>query len=207
MDSEKNTIHENGFDNGSLEICPTVPEREYTQRGSTEEGEDADSHNDDRKSIDDGDAMKIKLKYEEMEEIIINGDVDAVEDQTLKKPSNSYASKKTVAQGMMDIALITANANQLRYMVEYNKNSPTYYINLILISFSLILQVGIGVALIMKGRLDMKGRSKDFKAKRINNYVIIGVFMVTIINVFIASFTVTVSASKDSSSVQSTLSN
>ncbi|KAG5899269.1 hypothetical protein JTB14_035447 [Gonioctena quinquepunctata] len=92
---------------------------------------------------------------------------------------------------MMDIALITANANQLRYMVEYNKHSPTYYINLILISISLFLQVGIGVALICKGRLDMKGRSKDLNAKRINNYVIIGVFMVTIINVFIASFTVT----------------
>jgi len=54
---------------------------------------------------------------------------------------NSFAAKKTVAQGMMDVALITANANQLRYLIEYQRNSPTFYLIMILIIISLLLQV------------------------------------------------------------------
>lgn len=57
------------------------------------------------------------------------------------KQANSFAAKKTVAQGMMDIALITANANQLRYLIDYQRNSPTFYVVLILIIISLLLQV------------------------------------------------------------------
>lgn len=57
------------------------------------------------------------------------------------KQANSFAAKKTVAQGMMDVALITANANQLRYLIEYQRNSPTFYLIMILIVISLLLQV------------------------------------------------------------------
>jgi len=57
------------------------------------------------------------------------------------KQVNSFAAKKTVAQGMMDVALITANANQLRYLIEYQRNSPTFYLIMILIVISLLLQV------------------------------------------------------------------
>ncbi|XP_044255328.1 ninjurin-A-like [Tribolium madens] len=122
-------------------------------------------------------------------------DEDMVEDvpdtSVSQKQANSYAAKKTVAQGMMDIALITANANQLRYIIEFNRHSSTFYLNLILIVISLFLQVAVGVSLIFKGRMDLRGESKHQNAKRINNYVVIGIFLVTIINVFIASFTVT----------------
>lgn len=91
---------------------------------------------------------------------------------------------------MMDIALITANANQLRFVMEFNRGSSTFYLNMILISISILLQVGVGISLIFKGRLDLKGQSKHIHAKRINNFVVLGVFLVTIINVFIGSFTI-----------------
>ncbi|CAG9855754.1 unnamed protein product [Phyllotreta striolata] len=118
-------------------------------------------------------------------------DVEAGVDHEIKKTGNSLASKKSVAQGMMDIALITANANQLRYMVEYNQHSSTFYVNIILISISLILQLAMGIILIYKTWLYMQGKSKQPEAKRLNIYVTAGVFVITIINVFIASFTVT----------------
>lgn len=91
----------------------------------------------------------------------------------------------------MDIALITANANQLRYIIEFNSASKTFVLNIILITISLLLQIAVGVSLIFKGRLDLKGESKNKRANQINNYVVMGVFLVTIINVFIASFTIT----------------
>ncbi|CAH1980730.1 unnamed protein product [Acanthoscelides obtectus] len=92
---------------------------------------------------------------------------------------------------MMDIALITANANQLRYVLEYTRHTSTFYALVFLITISLVLQVAIGCALIFKGRLDIKGESKCKRAQTINNCVVSSVFLVTIINVFIASFTIT----------------
>lgn len=60
---------------------------------------------------------------------------------TLSIPDvNTYQNKKTVAQGMMDLALFSANANQLRYVVE-SINHPYYYSGIVLISISLIFQV------------------------------------------------------------------
>lgn len=92
---------------------------------------------------------------------------------------------------MMDIALITANANQLRFIVDYTSHTKTYYFNMFLISISLLLQIAIGMALIFKGRSDLRGESKFKHARRSSNFVVVGVFLVTIINVFIASFTST----------------
>ncbi|CAH1119794.1 unnamed protein product [Phaedon cochleariae] len=175
-------------------------------REDDESGKEETRGKERKEDFDEADGPRRKKStYEEPDDVPMVTDIDATEEQALKKPSNSYAAKKTVAQGMMDIALITANANQLRYMVEFNRQSPTYYFTLILISVSLFLQVVIGMALIIKGRLDIRGRSKNALAKSINNYVIIGVFLVTIINVFIASFTVTVSSSSVSAVKVTTL--
>ncbi|KAK6634888.1 hypothetical protein RUM43_008266 [Polyplax serrata] len=101
---------------------------------------------------------------------------------------NLYAAKKTVAQGMMDVALITANANQLRFIVEYNQTSTTYVFAVTLIILSLVLQVIVGICLIFKGRLDLKGEEKFRHANRMNNYIVVGVFIITIVNVFVAAF-------------------
>ncbi|XP_012270886.1 ninjurin-2 [Orussus abietinus] len=125
-------------------------------------------------------------------EIVVT--VDTTDKRTRRSPgmADTYAAKKTVAQGMMDVALITANANQLRYLIEYQSMSPTFYMNVALISISLLLQIAVGVSLIFKGRFDMRGESHSLNARRINNYVVVGVFLVTIINVFVAAFSINV---------------
>lgn len=51
---------------------------------------------------------------------------------------------------MMDIALLTANANQLRFLFTYNYESKTYYLSVGLIIISLVLQVLVGIVLIFK---------------------------------------------------------
>lgn len=56
---------------------------------------------------------------------------------------NVYQQKKNLAQGMMDLALLSANANQLRYVVETYARHPYYWFSLISISVSLILQVSL----------------------------------------------------------------
>lgn len=121
--------------------------------------------------------------------------------------------------GMMDIALLTANANQLRFLITYNTETKTFYISTGLIVLSLIIQVLVGMALIFKVSLfyiilfilhkthnywvilhslpskmkqrQMKKRGKRNQADKTGDFLVSGVFLVTVINVLAASFTTT----------------
>lgn len=107
---------------------------------------------------------------------------------TLLPDVNVYQHKKTLAQGMMDLALLSANANQLRYVLESYNRHPYYYASLTFISVSIILQVAVGVGLIWNSRYNVKNEADICKADRINNFTVIGIFMITVVNVFISSF-------------------
>ncbi|CAL7943114.1 unnamed protein product [Xylocopa violacea] len=101
---------------------------------------------------------------------------------------NIYQHKKTLAQGMMDLALLSANANQLRYILQTDGAHPYYYPSLTLIGASLLLQIVVGIGLIWNSRYNVKDSSEMCKAERANNWTVMGIFLVTIFNVFISSF-------------------
>lgn len=101
---------------------------------------------------------------------------------------NIYQQKKTIAQGMMDLALLSANANQMRYVLQNKGRHPYYYPSLVMIGMSLILQVVVGIGLIWNSRYNVKVDVEMCKANRANNWTVIGIFLVTILNVFISSF-------------------
>ncbi|XP_062135723.1 ninjurin-A-like isoform X2 [Drosophila sulfurigaster albostrigata] len=101
---------------------------------------------------------------------------------------NAYQHKKTLAQGMMDLALLSANANQLRYVLETNSQHPYFYPSLLFISVSIIFQIAVGVGLIWNGRYNIKKEEDICRANRINNYTVIGIFIVTVVNVLISAF-------------------
>jgi hypothetical protein len=42
--------------------------------------------------------------------------------------ANVYATKKTIAQGMLDVALLTANASQLKYLLQLGKEQQFFYL-------------------------------------------------------------------------------
>lgn len=56
---------------------------------------------------------------------------------------NVYQHKKTLAQGMMDLALFSANANQLRYVLDSYTRHPYYWPSVICICLSLGFQVSL----------------------------------------------------------------
>lgn len=101
---------------------------------------------------------------------------------------NIYQHKKTLAQGMMDLALLSANANQLRYVLQTDGRHPYYYPSLAMISSSLLIQIIVGIGLIWNSRYDVKVDAQMCKADTANNWTVIGIFLVTILNVFISSF-------------------
>lgn len=101
---------------------------------------------------------------------------------------NIYQHKKTLAQGMMDLALLSANANQMRYVLQTDGRHAYFYPALIMISMSLFLQIAVGIGLIWNSVYNVKEHEQMCKANKANNWTVIGIFLVTILNVFISSF-------------------
>lgn len=64
---------------------------------------------------------------------------------------NHYANKKSAAESMLDVALLMANASQLKAVMEQGPDFAFYVPLIVLISISLILQILVGVLLIFIG--------------------------------------------------------
>ncbi|XP_043214212.1 ninjurin-2-like isoform X4 [Amphibalanus amphitrite] len=108
-----------------------------------------------------------------------------------KLDANRYATKKTIAQGMLDVALLTANASQLRYVLQAGDQHEFYTLMVTLISISIALQIVVGIALMVLGTLDInEGSSSQYAADIINNVAVILVFIITIVNIIIAAFSI-----------------
>ncbi|XP_075066707.1 ninjurin-2 [Mixophyes fleayi] len=101
---------------------------------------------------------------------------------------NHYATKKTLAESMLDVALFMANAAQLKGVLEQGP-SFTYYVALItLITLSLALQVVIGILLIIIARRNLNDVSKQPRLDLMNNVATALVFVTVLINIFITAF-------------------
>ncbi|XP_011315163.1 ninjurin-2 isoform X1 [Fopius arisanus] len=102
--------------------------------------------------------------------------------------ANRYATKKTIAQGMLDIALLTANASQLKYILQVGKQHEFYTLMLTLICVSIGLQAIVGLLFIAVGGLDINRRRDQWAANIINDVILIGVFIISLTNVVISGF-------------------
>ncbi|XP_055849130.1 ninjurin-1 isoform X2 [Episyrphus balteatus] len=94
--------------------------------------------------------------------------------------ANRYATKKTIAQGMLDIALLTANASQLKYILQVGEQHQFYKLMLILISLSIFLQVTVGLLLLIQSLVSIHKTPFQRKAADILNHLIIAVVFLTV---------------------------
>ncbi|XP_043070050.1 ninjurin-B isoform X1 [Drosophila bipectinata] len=107
---------------------------------------------------------------------------------------NSYATNKYVAEGKYSVnKYIFFNyfifiTGLMVFLIFYNDKVSTYIYCLILVILSLVLQILVGITLIFKRRLKrFKGRSYE----RTNDLLVMGVFLITVINIMLAAFTTT----------------
>ncbi|XP_046456631.1 uncharacterized protein LOC124203813 isoform X2 [Daphnia pulex] len=122
--------------------------------------------------------------------------------------SDGFNNKKTLANGLMDFAFLTANANQLHYALSARAYDIDRIVSIALISSSIFLQIVAGVLLISGSYIQAKPipinrnttdpNSKaslaaylQWRARALNlidHWTIALVFMIAIINIFIAAF-------------------
>ncbi|XP_039287615.1 ninjurin-2 isoform X1 [Nilaparvata lugens] len=118
----------------------------------------------------------------------ILGNMSSISPEEKPLDANRYATKKTIAQGMLDIALLTANASQLKYILQVGHKHEFYTLMLGLITTSIILQIGVGILFLIIGGLDLNKQNDRQPAVILNDIILIMVFLITTLNVVISGF-------------------
>ncbi|CAG5927583.1 unnamed protein product [Menidia menidia] len=101
---------------------------------------------------------------------------------------NLYATKKTAAEGMLDIALFLANITHMKTVIEQGAGYRYYAAVLTLLSFSLALQIVAGVLIIIIARRDVSEEANQKRLDSLNNIVTILIFLIFVTNIFISVF-------------------
>ncbi|PZC83083.1 hypothetical protein B5X24_HaOG208556 [Helicoverpa armigera] len=114
---------------------------------------------------------------------------DIVSDEIKGLDANRYATKKTVAQGMLDIALLTSNASQLKYVLQVGPKHEFYTLLVVLISISIVLQViSAVVAVVLSFIFNINHQPDHRKAEVLNNVSLIFKVFSIAINIIISIF-------------------
>ncbi|XP_075886284.1 ninjurin-2-like isoform X1 [Nelusetta ayraudi] len=102
---------------------------------------------------------------------------------------NLYATKKTVAEGMLDVALFLANVTHMKTVIEQGAGYRYYIAVLTLISFSLILQIVAGVLIIIIARVELTLLPSCQRVLNFLNNLTTGLFFLTlVVNIIKAAF-------------------
>ncbi|KAK9954366.1 hypothetical protein ABG768_016439 [Culter alburnus] len=100
---------------------------------------------------------------------------------------NHYATKKSAAQSMLDVALLMANSSQLKTVLHSGPQHRFYAPLIALISLSISLQVIVGLLLIFIVKYDLNDVKKQPRLNTMNDAATIFVFFTVLINVFITA--------------------
>ncbi|XP_053713629.1 ninjurin-2 isoform X3 [Synchiropus splendidus] len=101
---------------------------------------------------------------------------------------NLYATKKTAAEGMLDLALFLANVTHMKTVIEQGAGYRYYAAVLTLISFSLVLQIIAGVLIVIIGRRDLNDATLQRRLDQLNNAATATVSVTCILSLCISTF-------------------
>ncbi|XP_066302973.1 ninjurin-2-like isoform X2 [Branchiostoma lanceolatum] len=109
---------------------------------------------------------------------------------------NTYATLKTVVQGLMDTALFTSNASQMATLLKDRETDPFTHLEVArvtLLSFSMVFQVVIFALLVVQGATNIEKLEKDAEKRKkqedmlkaTNIAAIVFSMLVVLINIFV----------------------
>lgn len=107
-------------------------------------------------------------------------------------PNNNYATKKTITQSLLDLALLTANAAQLKQLLDVGEAYRYYALMMTLVCVSIALQVLRGCLYLVLGALyNIADESHQNAATVLNNIVLILGVLTGVVNSIASAFDVT----------------
>ncbi|CAF3844835.1 unnamed protein product [Rotaria sordida] len=97
---------------------------------------------------------------------------------------NNYATKKTLANSSIEIALLVTNAVQLKTLLGNQTNQDTlWYVGLALVCISLLIQVVNACILVLLGTNDISKERRQHRLISLNNFSLILSVLLAIVNV------------------------
>ncbi|XP_029850809.4 ninjurin-1 [Ixodes scapularis] len=101
---------------------------------------------------------------------------------------NMYATRKTLAQGMLDLALLSANACQLRRALSVPPGQRFFGASVAFLGLSIALQLLAGFLLVLLGRWNINCPWEQRRADTLNNVVVLLAFLISVVNVLLSAF-------------------
>uniref|UniRef100_A0A8C5R194 Ninjurin 2 n=1 Tax=Leptobrachium leishanense TaxID=445787 RepID=A0A8C5R194_9ANUR len=114
--------------------------------------------------------------------------LDLLSDGTRSLDYNHYTNKKSAAETMLDVALLMANASQLKAVIHHGPSLNFYYSLITLISISIVLQVVVAILLILIVRYDLNKEKHHVRLQRLEDASTVLILVIVIVNIFITAF-------------------
>ncbi|CAF0857774.1 unnamed protein product [Didymodactylos carnosus] len=96
---------------------------------------------------------------------------------------NRYATKKTIAEGSFEIALLITNAVQLKVLLGHMDRTPLWWVGIALVSASLLIQVLNGCILVILGLDDITKQRRQTRLVSLNNLSLILSVILSAVNI------------------------
>ena len=138
-----------------------------------------------------------KLKMEETDRIDLDPkEKEKVENKTenaqqdsVRFDFNKYAEIKTMAKGLLNVSLLTSNANNLKIIIKGGpENNQLYWPSIILTVLSIILQTAMAILAVFVGKNNINIESNHSRATLLNRTILILAVLTIIVNILITSF-------------------
>ena len=103
---------------------------------------------------------------------------------------NIYALTKTIAKGLLNVALLTDNAKQLKLTVELGPEKCEFYgLVLTLVILSIVLQTTMAILGAFVGSKNINFEQNQTKATTLNRTILVCAILTVVDNIILAAFT------------------
>ncbi|XP_077988558.1 ninjurin-2-like [Glandiceps talaboti] len=120
-------------------------------------------------------------------------DVSKKQPEITRFDANTYSGKKTITQVLFNVTLLSNNAAQLKIILQkqLSGTTPDFFILIfVLLVLSIILQLVTASLLFYKFRLNIGVEEEAKRADKMNNWATFLILAISVINVFIDTFSV-----------------
>ena len=119
--------------------------------------------------------------------IVVNTEYEGPKEESFD--INNYVLTKTVAKGLLNVALLTENAKQLKLTIQLGPDKDEFYaVTLTLVIISIVLQTAMAILGAFVGSKNINFQQNQTKATTLNRAILICAVLTVIDNILLAAF-------------------
>ena len=119
----------------------------------------------------------------------VENETENLQQNSVQFDFNKYAEIKTMAKGLLNVSLLTSNANNLKIIIKAGpENNQLYWPSIIITVLSIMLQTTMAILAVFIGKNDINFESNHSHATLLNRTILILAVLTIIVNILITSF-------------------